>query len=118
MIATPDQARRLLCPYQRGPEMKALACRAQDCMAWRWADMQTDLGFCGAAGVPEVHRLQAGDRPLRDGPARGGRTVLSRTERTLDQGEAPTTPKPNALDLAVAQARAEDAARDLAAGRF
>lgn len=79
--------------------------------------MQTSLGFCGAAGILEFHRLQAGDRPLRDGPVRGGRTVLSRTERTLDQGTVPT-PGPHPLDRAIAEALAEDAARDVASGRF
>ena len=117
-IVSPAQARRMACPFMRGPDMKVLACKGNDCMAWRWADTHSAWGHCGAAGIPEVHRLQAGDRPLRDGPVRGGRTVLSRTERTVDAGEVPTTPKPNALDLAVAQALAEDAARDAAAGRF
>ena len=117
MIFSPAQGRQLLCPFQRGPDMKALACRSNDCAAFRWADMQTSLGFCGAAGIPEVHRLQAGDRPLRDGPA--GRTVLSRTPKTLDEGQAPTAPKTRSeFDRAIAEALAEDAARDLAAGRF
>ena len=116
-IVSPDQARRMACPFIRGPDMKVLACKGNDCMAWRWADTHSAWGHCGAAGIPEIHRLQAGDRPLRDGP--GGRTVLSRTTRSLDAGEVPTAPKTRSeFNREITQALAEDAARDLAAGRF
>lgn len=117
-IVSPDQARRMACPFMRGPDMKVLACKGNDCMAWRWADTHSAWGHCGAAGSPEVHRLQAGDRPVLDGPVRGGRTVLSRTEKTLDQGTVPTPRPPSDFERVVAKALAEDAARDAAAGRF
>lgn len=119
MIVTPSQARRLACPFMRGADMKVLACKGNDCMAFRWADTHSAWGYCGAAGIPEIHRLQAGDRPLRDGPVQGGRTVLSRTPKTLDAGEVPTAPKTRGeFNREITDALAKKAASDEEAGRF
>lgn len=92
MICSPAQANRLLCPFQRGTDGKVLACRSQNCMAWRFADQTSAFGFCGLAGTPEVYRLQSGELP----PVRHGRTVLTRTERTVDQGKSIEAQSPEA----------------------
>lgn len=112
MIFSPAQAAKLLCPLQRSSDGKPLACRANACAFWRHADQTSEYGYCGGAGEPPVYRLQSGDYPVRR-----RHTVLTKTDRTVDFGSVPG-PNPHPLDRAIAEALAEDAARDLAAGRF
>lgn len=61
-----DEAVKMWCPfvrelgddgasYNRAYDGKIVGrCVAERCMAWRWADEDTDNGFCGIAGRPEV----------------------------------------------------------------
>ena len=112
MIFSPAQAAKLLCP-QRSNDGKPLACLSTACAWWRYADQTSEYGFCGAAGEPPIYRLQSGAHPIRR-----PQTVLTKTDRTVDQGIVPTPGPPSDFERVVAQTRAEDAARDLAAGRF
>lgn len=109
MIVSPLQAAKLLCPIQRSHDGKALACRGNACMGWRYADMLSEFGYCGHAGAPEVYRLQSGEYPVK-----GRETVLTKTERTVDRGQGPD---PRSLAERVAAERAERLAAEQA-GHF
>lgn len=109
MIFSSAQAAKLLCPISRSPDGKAIACRANACAFFRWADMVSAYGYCGQAGVPEMYRLQSGEYPVR-----GRETVLTKTERTVDRGNGPDS---RSLAERVAAERAERLAAEQA-GRF
>lgn len=113
MIFSPEQAAKLLCPMVRASDGTALACRANACAWWRWADQTSERGHCAGGSPPEVYRLQSGDYPIRR-----PHTILTTTTRTVDQGTVPEPVTRSEFNRAIAEAMAEDAARDLAAGRF
>lgn len=90
MIVSPAQAKKLLCPHRDGKDGGSVCCVANACMAWRWADMSSAYGTCGLAIEPQVYRLQSGAIP----PVRHGRTILTTTDRTVDQGKSIEPRKP------------------------
>ena len=52
MILSEEEARKRICHRSlgKGGPDKIMVCAASECMAWRWADLDELIGFCGLAG--------------------------------------------------------------------